>query len=47
MVGVVDIIWHEEKPERILFQGKGSFHFLSTDYGATFKALPTPGNTIG
>ena len=47
MVGVVDLIWHEKKPDRILFQGKGSYHFLSTDFGATFKALHTPGDTIG
>lgn len=26
---------------------QGRFHYLSTDYGATFKALPSPGNTEG
>lgn len=26
---------------------QGRFHFLSLDYGATFKALPTPGDTEG
>ncbi len=26
---------------------QGRFHFVSTDYGTTFKALPTPGNTEG
>jgi hypothetical protein len=26
---------------------QGRFHFVSSDYGATFKALPTPGDTEG
>lgn len=47
LTGVMDIHWHESKPDRILFQGKGRFHYLSNDYGATFKALPSPGNTEG
>lgn len=29
------------------FNLQGRFHYLSTDYGATFKALPSPGDTEG
>ncbi|KAL4423249.1 hypothetical protein ABPG77_000041 [Micractinium sp. CCAP 211/92] len=47
MTGVMDILWHEKKPDRIFFQGKGRYHFVSTDYGVTYKALPTPGGTEG
>ncbi|GAB4816671.1 hypothetical protein N2152v2_003717 [Parachlorella kessleri] len=46
-LGVVELHWHADKPERILFQGKGRFHFVSTDYGATVKALATPKFTQG
>lgn len=28
-------------------QGKGRFHFVSTDSGATYKAIMTPGDTLG
>eukprot|EP00887_Chlorella_sp_A99_P000674 scaffold5.g674.t1 len=79
--GVVGLVWHPDRPERILFQagsnflpfflpffvllpplvacgplracvaagaaGKGRFHFVSPDSGATFKAVDTPGKAIG
>lgn len=47
LAGVVDILWHEKKPDRLLLQGKGRYHFLSTDWGASFKAISSPGNTEG
>lgn len=47
LLGVVELHWHPEKPERILFQGKGRYHFVSTDYGATLKAVKTPKDTLG
>ena len=45
--GIVALHWHAAKPERILLQGKGRYHFLSTDYGATLKALNSPKDTQG
>jgi hypothetical protein len=46
-MGIVDLHWHPDKPERILFQGKGRFHFVTTDYGDNIKALATPKFTQG
>lgn len=46
-VGVIAIHWNEYHPEKLFFQGRGLWHWVSTDAGATFKALPTPGRTLG
>ena len=46
-VGVVDVVWHEALPDRLFLLGRGRYHWVSTDAGATFTAHPSPGNTIG
>lgn len=48
MLGVLDLHFHQRHPERILFQGPGFYFWVTTDYGKTFKAYPTPGDaTLG
>ena len=34
-------------PPRLLPARQGRYHFVSSDYGTTFKALATPGDTAG
>lgn len=46
-VGVTALHWHSSNPARILFQGKGAFHFVSGDYGQTLKPVRSPGGTLG
>jgi hypothetical protein len=45
--GVVAVHWHPTRPERILFQGRGRYHFVTSDGGATFVAAKTPGYNVG
>ena len=46
-LGVVAVHWNEARPERLFFQGRGRWHWTSTDGGATFTALASPGQTVG
>ena len=45
--GVANIIWNDIKPDRVLLLGRGRWHWVTSDSGATFKAIPSPGNTLG
>jgi hypothetical protein len=45
-VGVVAVVAHKAQ-QKVLFQGRGRFHWASADGGATMTALATPGNTLG
>lgn len=47
MLGITELHWHPARPARILFQGKGRYHFVSEDYGATVKAVNSPQDTLG
>ena len=48
MLGVLDLHFHQRHPERILFQGPGFYFWVTTDYGKTFTAHSTPGeSTLG
>ena len=45
--GVVNIHWHPSKPERVLFQGRDQYHWVSEDGGESFTSVSAPGNTLG
>lgn len=45
--GVTKIIWNEARPERVMLLGRGRWHWVSSDSGGTFKAIQSPGNTLG
>lgn len=45
--GIVNVHWHPSKPEKVFLQGRGRYHFVSDDNGATFSAVSSPGNTVG
>ncbi|KAL4860184.1 Vacuolar protein sorting/targeting protein 10 [Chlorella vulgaris] len=47
LTGVMDVLWHKDKPERLFIHGKGRFHFVSSDYGGSFSAVAGPGGTEG
>ena len=48
MLGVLDLHFHQQHPEKILFQGPGFYFWVTTDYGKTFTAHSTPGDfTLG
>jgi len=46
-VGVVALHWSEFRAEQVFFQGRGRWHWVSSDAGASFRAVPSPGNTLG
>eukprot|EP00884_Botryococcus_braunii_P007264 jgi/Botrbrau1/16539/Bobra.0327s0006.1 len=45
--GIVDIHMAAEHPKQILFQGAGYKHWITEDFGHTFKSVETPGRTLG
>lgn len=45
MLGVLDLHFHQRHPEKILFQGPGFYFWVTTDFGKTFTAHSTPGDT--
>ena len=38
--GIADIQFHPNDPQHMLFHGLGFHHWVSTDYGKTFKVRP-------
>jgi hypothetical protein len=36
MAGILDLYFHEDHPEKILFAGPGYSHWVTSDYGRTF-----------
>ena len=43
MAGILDLYFHEEHPEKILFAGPAYSHWITTDFGRTFtKVRPAP-----
>ncbi|BDA42979.1 Vacuolar protein sorting/targeting protein 10 [Coccomyxa sp. Obi] len=47
LAGILDIYFHEDHPERILFAGPAYYHWVTSDYGQTFTKVETPGHTLG
>lgn len=45
--GIVDIHMAADHPKQILFQGAGYKHWITEDFGRTFKSVETPGRTLG
>jgi hypothetical protein len=45
--GVLDLQFHWNHPERILFQGPGFTLWTSNDFGKTYESHDTPGHTLG
>jgi hypothetical protein len=45
--GIVDIHMPTEHVKQIMFQGAGYKHWITEDYGVTFKSISTPGKTLG
>ena len=39
LAGILDVYFHEDHPERILFAGPAYYHWLTTDYGQTFTKV--------
>ncbi len=44
---MLEIIHQWGNPQQLLFLGPGFHHWISTDYGATFETIATPGDTLG
>ncbi len=47
LVGVINILFHDDQPGHMLFQGPGYHHWISEDFGKTYVAIETPGKTLG
>ncbi|KAK9828958.1 hypothetical protein WJX72_003046 [[Myrmecia] bisecta] len=45
--GVVDLHFHPRHSQKILIQGPGLHHWTTEDFGASYKAVDTPGKTLG
>ena len=41
MAGILDMYFHGENPERILFAGPGYYHWVTSDFGRTFSKVRT------
>lgn len=39
LAGILDIYFHEDHPERILFAGPAYYHWVTSDYGHTFTKV--------
>ena len=39
MAGILDLYFHEDHPEKILFAGPGYFHWVTSDFGRTFTKV--------
>ncbi len=41
LAGILDVYFHEDHPERILFAGPAYYHWITSDYGHTFTKVWT------
>ena len=44
---MINILFHDDQPGHMLFQGPGYHHWISEDFGKTYVAIETPGKTLG
>ncbi|KAK9845742.1 hypothetical protein WJX81_001203 [Elliptochloris bilobata] len=45
--GVMEIVYNEAHPDRLLVLGAAFHNWISTDFGKTFARVETPGRTLG
>ncbi|CAL5221253.1 g3408 [Coccomyxa viridis] len=47
LAGILDLYFHTDHPEKILFAGPALNHWITEDFGRTYTKVDTPGRTLG